>query len=117
MPVGSARIFTTSVFSVIVTEITVIMIMIMMASEQAMVLQVTPHLYVSAAASLLCRQGLEGSAGQAVMPGHLAAHAELVAAAVAGSAHIRTPGRYPTFERCQDLQQCNMCSCTAGWYD
>lgn len=44
------------------------------------------------------------------MPGHLAAHAELVAAAVAGSAHILTPGRYPAFERCQDLKQCEMLS-------
>jgi len=50
------------------------------------------------------------------MPGHLAAQAELVAAAVAGSAHILTPGRYPTFEKFQ-LKQCNMFSCNAGRYD
>ncbi len=81
------------------------------------VLQVTPHLDVSSAAALLSRQGLESCTGEALMPGHLAAHAELVAAAVAGSAHILTPGRYPAFERCQDLKQCNMLSCTAGRYD
>ena len=81
-----------------------------------MVLQLTPHLDVCTTASLLCRQGLECSAGEAVMPGHLAAHAELVAAAMAGSAHILTPGRYPTFEKFQ-LKQCNMFSCIAGRYD
>ena len=83
----------------------------------AMVSLVTPHLDVSTAAALLCRQGLKGSTGEALMPGQLAAHAELVAAAVAGSADILTPGRYPTVERCQDLKQCNMFSCTVGWYD
>ncbi len=103
-----------------VSTTTIVAIMMMTISinlDLIIMLLVTAHLDVSSAASLLYRQGLEGCAGEALMPGHLAAHAELVAAAVAGSAHILTPGRYPAFERCQALKQCDMFSCTAARYD
>ena len=83
------------------------MMMVTIIVYVPMVLQLTLHLDVCTTGSLLCRQGLEGSAGEAVMPGHLAAHAELVAAAVAGSADILTPGRYPAFDMYQDLKICN----------
>ena len=59
---------------------------------------------VGSAAALLSGKGLEGSAGEAVMPGHLAAHAELLLAVMAGFAHVFAPGGNPVEQR----QECQV---------